>query len=71
MLVCWGNNSAGQLNDIPWGAFTNVSAARRHSCAVRTNGALACWGDNSAGQLNGIPGGTFTQVSARARCRRG
>jgi hypothetical protein len=43
--------------------FTQVSAGRTHSCAVKTDGALACWGDDQDGQAT-PPAGTFTQVSA-------
>ena len=62
-LVCWGNNSSGQL-----GNNSNVNSSRpnlvhdidnvmdmalgsRHSCAIRYNGALYCWGANNWGQV--------------------
>jgi hypothetical protein len=63
-LVCWGDDSKGQLDGIPQGEFTAVSAGGAHSCAIRVDGTLACWGDDSKGQLEGIPTGTFTAVSA-------
>ncbi|MDX6603920.1 MAG: hypothetical protein QOF23_429 [Solirubrobacterales bacterium] len=63
-LVCWGDDSAGQLDGIPGGEFRSVSAGLTHSCAIRTNGRLACWGDDSSGQLDGIPSGQFLTVSA-------
>ena len=40
-----------------------MSAGARHTCGVRTNGALACWGANDVGQAT-PPAGTFTAVSA-------
>ena len=63
-LVCWGDDSAGQLDGIPGGTFQSVSAGGTHTCAIRDDGTLVCWGDDSAGQLDGIPGGTFQSVSA-------
>jgi hypothetical protein len=63
-LLCWGDDSKGQLDGIPTGTFTSVSAGGAHTCAIRDNGTLACWGDDSKGQLDGIPTGTFTSVSA-------
>jgi Putative Ig domain/Regulator of chromosome condensation (RCC1) repeat len=63
-LACWGDNSAGQLDEVPEGEFTAVSAGGTHTCAIRTDATLACWGDDSAGQLDEVPGGWFRSVSA-------
>ena len=64
-LVCWGDDSSGQLDGVPSGAFGSVSAGGTHSCAIRVDGRLACWGDNSSGQLDGVPsGGSFRTISA-------
>jgi hypothetical protein len=63
-LVCWGDDSAGQLDEVPSGEFKAVAAGGRHTCAIRTDGTLACWGDDSLGQLDGVPEGEFTAVSA-------
>ena len=63
-LVCWGDDSEGQLDGIPSGDFRSVSAGGGHTCAIRTDGTLACWGDDSAGQLDEIPAGEFDSVSA-------
>src|SRR5262245_66648419 len=49
-LACWGDDSAGQLDDIPSGEFRALSAGGAHTCAIRSDGTLACWGDDSAGQ---------------------
>jgi hypothetical protein len=62
-LACWGDDSKGQLDGIPEGSFTAVSAGGAHSCAIRAGGALVCWGDDSKGQ-NAVRAGTFTSVSA-------
>ena len=63
-LACWGDDSAGQLDEVPGGEFRSVSAGGGHSCAIRTDGTLACWGDDSLGQLDEIPAGEFRSVSA-------
>ena len=63
-LVCWGDDSHGQLDGIPSGDFRSVSAGDAHTCAIRTDGTLACWGDDSHGQLDEIPDGEFESISA-------
>ena len=40
------------------GEFASISGGGNHTCAVKTDGAIACWGSN-AGQL-GNPGGQAT-----------
>ncbi len=71
-VVCWGNNSAGQLGT---GTTTNsavptpvvvgdgqlsgvkqLSAGAFHTCALLTTGRVTCWGANYFGQLGN--GGT-------------
>src|SRR5207245_2678380 len=44
-------------------AFTAMSVADAHTCAVTTNGAAYCWGINSEGQL-----GTATNAECGIRC---
>ena len=63
-LACWGDDSSGQLDEIPDGEFVSVSAGAKHTCGIRTDGTLACWGDDSSGQLDEIPDGEFVSVSA-------
>ena len=63
-VMCWGNNSSGQLGDgttVAKLAPTQVtglasgvaafSAGSYHTCAVLESGAVKCWGQNSQGQL--------------------
>ncbi len=67
-VVCWGDNSSGQLGD---GTFTtrsspvpvpgvtgavSVSAGGGHTCAVLLDGTASCWGANSSWQS--APGST-------------
>jgi alpha-tubulin suppressor-like RCC1 family protein len=62
-LLCWGDNSFGQLGDgttqgrlVPTrvtGAirFAVVAAGAGHTCAVAVDGEAYCWGRNTEGQL--------------------
>ena len=57
-LACWGDDSAGQLDEIPsteYGAFASVAAGGAHTCALRTTGTLKCSGDDSSGQVSDAP----------------
>jgi alpha-tubulin suppressor-like RCC1 family protein len=63
-VLCWGDNSSGQLGD---GTNTNrfapvavsgslpavaaIAAGDFHTCALTTGHAVFCWGDNSTGQV--------------------
>ena len=63
-VLCWGNNSFGQLGDgakenkvtpvavdrLPSGV-TAISAGGDHTCALLTTGEVFCWGSNVYGQL--------------------
>jgi len=63
-ILCWGNNTTGQLGDggsfgSPVPVFTNsgsslytqVTAGFEHTCALRNDGIVQCWGSNQFGQL--------------------
>ena len=63
-VKCLGSNEFGQLGDGTTADITTpldvvglksgvaaVSAGRRHTCAVTTEGGLKCWGNNFSGQL--------------------
>ena len=61
-VVCWGDNSAGQIV-APGGSFTQVSAGEEHSCGLRSDSSIVCWGKTLFGQAE-TPTGSFVQVSA-------
>ncbi len=62
-VLCWGDNTAGQLGDralgkaadptrVPMvGNVVDIDAGGLHSCAVLKDGTARCWGANSAGQI--------------------
>jgi alpha-tubulin suppressor-like RCC1 family protein len=72
-VVCWGNNSNGQLGDgtttlraqpVTVSGLANVaqvSAGGGHTCAIDASGQAYCWGRNSVGQLGD---GTMTERHA-------
>ena len=70
-VMCWGDNSSGQLGDGTsndtsnpvqvvglTGGVASVAVGAYHSCAVTTAGAALCWGWNGEGELGD---GTTTQ----------
>ena len=64
-VVCWGDNSSGQLGlgdsaitrrvrattEITLDAVVAIAAGGFHTCALRVNGRVSCWGDNVSGQV--------------------
>ncbi|WP_338796768.1 IPTL-CTERM sorting domain-containing protein [Acidovorax sp. DW039] len=63
-VLCWGDNSKGQLGDgtttnrdVPTavqgisGEVQSIATGASHTCALTTAGALYCWGENAIGQL--------------------
>ena len=81
-VVCWGNNSNGQLGD---GSLTQriaptaviglemgasiISAGRLHTCAVSV-AATVCWGDNFSGQIGDGTEGIQAQPGQALRLER-
>lgn len=69
---CWGDGTYGVLGNAAWdgkvapapvavtggGAFTGVSAAWAHTCALDGDGVAWCWGDNGNAELGVDPGVT-------------
>ncbi len=71
---CWGKGDRGQLGNgqsgpsytsatpVAVGGVTDlvyINAGDRHTCGIRSTGAIMCWGDNTYGQLGyGVIGGS-------------
>src|SRR5262249_24758299 len=62
-VVCWGDNTYGQLTVPPGLSAVQVSTGLVDTCVVQGNGSVVCLGHNSAGQLN-VPSLNATEVSA-------
>jgi uncharacterized protein YjdB len=66
-VLCWGDNTAGQLGDGTLNGtntprdvrtsmkFRSITAGRNHTCGVGTDGKLYCWGGNGRGQFGPGP----------------
>jgi alpha-tubulin suppressor-like RCC1 family protein len=79
-VVCWGDNFNAQLGSGSSGSYMTsaspvagltstaaISAGWYHTCALKTNGAVACWGNNSFGQIgDGTIGAIQTSLVAVA-----
>ncbi|MFN0180234.1 MAG: PKD domain-containing protein [Gemmatimonadales bacterium] len=63
VLSCWGDDTYGQVSQVPSGTFSRVSVGFSHSCAVRSNGTVTCWGRNNFGET-AAPAGSYQDVSA-------
>lgn len=61
--LCWGDTSGG-LDQIPEGAFVQITMGQRFACARSALGAVQCWGDNESGQLFVPEGFAFTHIQA-------
>ena len=72
-VLCWGENSAGQLGNRNTGdrvtipapvagatGYRAVSAGRAFTCGITAQGAPACWGLNDKGQLGSGASGNQT-----------
>ncbi|MDQ3998440.1 MAG: PKD domain-containing protein [Gemmatimonadota bacterium] len=64
-LACWGSNQNGQLEGIPTGTFTQVSAGGYSTCALRETGEVACWGYSGPGSdgMTVPPSGKFVRIT--------
>ncbi len=74
-VVCWGDNSYGQLGTgstsnppghivVQRPASKQVVAGDGHTCALADSGALSCWGRNDSGQAGGPSPGLVLDPTA-------
>jgi len=68
-VLCWGDNTNGQIGDATSGnvrrqptatgitSAVGVAVGKDHSCALLVTGSVECWGSNATGQL-GVGSGT-------------
>lgn len=58
-VICWGDNTHGQL-DVPANLalsdISQISAGNAHTCALSGSGGVICWGDDASGQTSVPPG---------------
>ena len=43
-IRCWGADHFGQASPPERVRFSSIAAGGRHTCGVRTDGAIECWG---------------------------
>jgi hypothetical protein len=61
-VVCWGNNTWGQLN-VPSGElFVQIDAGDGHCAGLRPDGTAVCWGRNDMGQCDAPAVTRFSQL---------
>lgn len=64
MITGWGNDSFGQVSNIPDGDdFVSISAGVGHGLALRADGSLAAWGDSRYGKTIAPTGTDFQAIS--------
>jgi len=63
-IVCWGDNSHGQLGAPVGSNFAKIAAGSHHTIALDANGTLYGWGDNSSGQIDCPEGTGYTAIAA-------
>jgi len=62
-VQCWGQDTYGQVSNVPSGTFLSVDAQGEFTCGVTSNGSVECWGRDDYGQISNTPSGTFENVS--------
>ena len=65
-LQAWGNNSCGQVSDLPMGSdYVAVAAGDEHALALGADGKVVAWGQNGDRQCD-VPSGTYKAIAAGA-----
>ena len=65
-IFCWGGDDAfGEISGAPAeGAFSALSAGKRHACALDADGAAVCWGWDANGRATPPPDARFLAIAA-------
>ena len=62
-VICWGDNTYGQLHEID-GQYSAIAAGARHTCGTRTNGTVECWGEDTDDRKLDAPDGQYRAITA-------
>jgi len=77
-VICWGNNSYGQLGNSESlesntpilneqaDDIKKISVSVFHNCALLNSGAIRCWGDNRYQQVGNNSGNAYTISSSKS-----
>lgn len=66
-LLAWGDDSSGQVSNLPAGAdYVAVAAGDAHGLALTSDGTVMAWGANADGQRD-LPPGAYDAIGAGAR----
>lgn len=56
--ACWGNNGDNRATPDA-GAYIEIGAGSRHTCAIKSDHTLECWGHDGNGRVSDAPAGPF------------
>jgi len=66
-LRAWGQDTSGQVSDLPAGSdYVAIAAGDEHGLALTSDGTVVAWGQNGDGQCD-VPSGAYEVIGAGAR----